>query len=299
MYRTWSESQAKTENLVAIFYAEDYGYSETLAKAIGHGIVKTEIAIELVDLNSADPQEVRELVTDATGLVIGMPPQSNTIAHAALSTILAAAHQKQAVGLFESGGTEDEPLYPLRNKFQEIGVTEAFPAVLVKQVPNQTLEQLCEEAGTDLGQWLQRDRTIKQMKSLDNSLDRALGRISSGLYLITAKKGEVCSAMIASWVTQASSSPLGLAIAVAKDRAIESLLQVGDSFVLNVLEENNYQPLMKHFLKRFAPGADRFAGVKTYAASNGAPIVADSLAYILHSALSRCSFYSYKKPQAK
>lgn len=280
MYRTWSEAQAKTENLVAIFYAEDYGYSETLAKAISHGIVKTEIAIELIDLNSADPQEVRELVTNATGLVIGMPPQSNTIAHVALSTILAAAHQKQAVGLFESGGTEDEPIYPLRNKFQEIGVTNAFPPILIKQAPNQTIEQLCEEAGTDLGQWLQRDRTIKQMKSLDNSLDRALGRISSGLYLITAKKGEVCSAMIASWVTQASSAPLGLAIAVAKDRAIESLLQVGDGFVLNVLEENNYQPLMKHFIKRFAPGADRFAGVKTYAASNGAPIVADSLAYM-------------------
>jgi hypothetical protein len=34
------------------------------------------------------------------------------------------------------------------------------------------------------------------------------------------------SAMVASWVSQASFEPLGLTIAVAKDRAIESMMQV-------------------------------------------------------------------------
>jgi len=100
------------------------------------------------------------------------------------------------------------------------------------------------------------------------------------LYIITAKKGEVASAMLASWVMQASFKPLGLTIAVAKDRAIESLMQVGDRFVLNVLEEGNHLSLMKHFLKRFAPGADRFAGVKTQSAENGSPILTDALSYL-------------------
>jgi flavin reductase (DIM6/NTAB) family NADH-FMN oxidoreductase RutF len=86
--------------------------------------------------------------------------------------------------------------------------------------------------------------------------------------------------MVASWVIQASFQPLGVAIAVAKDRAMESLLQVGDSFVLNVLQEGNYYRLVKHFLKRFSPGADRFAGIATYEASNGSPILADALAYL-------------------
>jgi flavin reductase (DIM6/NTAB) family NADH-FMN oxidoreductase RutF len=57
--------------------------------------------------------------------------------------------------------------------------------------------------------------------------------------------------MVASWVTQASLNPLGVAIAVAKDRAMVSFLQPSDTFVLNVLAEDNYQKLMKHFLKRF------------------------------------------------
>lgn len=86
--------------------------------------------------------------------------------------------------------------------------------------------------------------------------------------------------MLASWVTQASLEPLGVAIAVSKDRAIESLMHVGDRFVLNVLEEGKYQGLMKHFLKRFAPGADRFAGVKTYPAKNESPVLAEALAYM-------------------
>jgi len=215
--------------------------------------------------------------------VIGMPAQTGEFAattHAALSTILAATHAKQSVGLFESGGGDDESVYPFRNKFQEIGVTEAFPPILIKTTPADATYQLCDEAGTDLGQWLTRDRSIKQMKSLDSELDKALGRISGGLYIITAQKSGTSSAMLASWVAQASLKPLGITIAVAKDRAIESLMHVGDRFVLNVLEEGNYQLLMKHFLKRFAPGADRFAGVKTYPATNGSPILAEALAYL-------------------
>ena len=125
------------------------------------------------------------------------------------------------------------------------------------------------------------------MKSLDSDLDKALGRLSGGLYIITAKKGEMSSAMLASWVIQASFKPLGLTIAVAKDRAIEALMHAGDRFVLNVLEEGNYQALMKHFLKRFPPGADRFAGVSTQAGNNGSPILTDALAYLECEVVSR------------
>ena len=279
-YQQWSQAQTKTETFVALFYSEDYGYSDDLARAIAGGITKTGVAVELVDWNNSEPQLVRELVHQAAGLVLGMPSQSDTEAHALLSTILAAAHGKQAIGLFESGGGEDEPVYPLRNQFQEIGLTEAFEPILVKESPNRVIEQICDEAGTDLGQWLTRDRSVKQIKAIDNSLQKALGRISNGLYIITATKGEISSAMVASWVMQASLTPLGIAIAVAKDRAIESFLQIGDRFVLNVLEEDNYQDLVRHFLKRFPPGADRFAGIKTVPASNGSPIIADSLAYV-------------------
>jgi flavorubredoxin/flavin reductase (DIM6/NTAB) family NADH-FMN oxidoreductase RutF len=279
-YQQWSQAQTKTETLVGLFYSEEYGYSEDLARAIAQGIIKTGVAVELIDWNNTEPQEVRELVSQAAGLVIGMPPQSDPEAHAILSTILAAAHSKQAIGLFEAGGGEDEPIYPLRNKLLEVGLTEAFEPIIVKKSLDQATKQLCDEAGTDLGQWLTRDRTVKQIKAIDNSLQKALGRISNGLYIITATKGDIQSAMVASWVTQASLAPFGIAIAVAKDRAIESLMQIGDRFVLNVLEEGNCQQLIRHFLKRFPPGADRFEDIPIVPANNGSPILAESLAYI-------------------
>ncbi len=288
-YRTWSQSQTKAETTIGIFYVSEYGYSDRLAQAIANGIGKTGVAVEIVDLGSeVDLQELRELVSRCAGLIVGLPPASGAASiQAALSTVLGSAKEKQAIGVFESGGGDDEPIDPLVSKFRNLGLTTVFPAIRIKQTPTENTYKLCEEAGTDLAQWVTRDRTIKAMKSLGADLDKALGRISGGLYIITAKKGDVSSAMLASWVAQASFKPLGFSIAVAKDRAIESLMQVGDRFVLNVLEEGNFQPLMKHFLKRFAPGADRFEGVRTQSAENGAPILNDALAYMECEVISR------------
>ncbi|GAB4283055.1 MAG: diflavin flavoprotein [Oscillatoriaceae cyanobacterium] len=282
-YEKWSQAQAKAETAVAVFYFADYGYSDRLSQAIALGITKTGVAVEMMDLKSADIHEVRALASTAAGIVIVAPPISGLGAEAAetaVSTILATVSNKQVVGLCESGGGNDLSVYPLQVKLTELGLKQGFPAILVKETPNEATYKLCEESGTDMGQLLGLKKAIKQMKSLDSDLDKALGRISGGLYIITAKKGEVASAMLASWVAQASFEPLGLTIAVAKDRAIEALMQVGDKFVLNVLAEDNYQALMKHFLKRFPPGADRFAGIKTQTASNGSPILAESVAYL-------------------
>ena len=286
-YDKWSKEQAKTDNLVIIFYDENYGYGEEIARKIAQGLQKTEVNIDLIDLSTTDTHEVRQLVYEAKGLILGMPSQSDDHSQIIVNTILAVAHPKQAIGLFESGGGEDEPIYPLRNKFQEIGLTEGFPPILVKTAPTSSTEKMAEEAGTDLGQWITRDRSIKTLKRINSDLERALGRISNGLYLITANKGEIAGSMLASWVIQASLEPLGVAIAVSKDRAIESLMHPGDRFVLNVLEEGKSQGLMKHFLKRFAPGADRFAGIKTYSAKNGSQILANALAYLECEVISR------------
>ena len=289
-YQTWSKAQTKAEKTVAVFYISDYGYSDRLSQAVARGITKTGVAVEMVDLRSAENQEVHELVSRASGIVLGMPPLSGNERQeisANVGTVLAAANEKQIVGMFESYGDNDEPIDPFLTKFSDVGLKKAFPAIRVKDTPDEAIYQLCEESGTDLGQLLTKDKLVKQMKSLDSDLDKAIGRLSGGLYIITATKEGVSSAMLASWVSQASFEPPGFTIAVAKDRAIESLMQVGDSFVLNVLEEGKYQPLMKHFLKRFKPGADRFAGIDTQTAENDSPILNDALAYLECEVVSR------------
>jgi flavorubredoxin/flavin reductase (DIM6/NTAB) family NADH-FMN oxidoreductase RutF len=282
-YRNWSNAQTKAEKSVALFYVSDYGYSDRLSQAIARGITKTGVEVEMVDLRSADNTEVHEIVNHSVGIVLGMPPlagRNKEDIAGNLGTVLAAAKDKQLIGVFESYGDDDEPIDPLLTKFREAGLKPGFPPIKIKDVPTEADYQVCEESGVDLGQLLIRKDLVKQMKSIDTDLDKAIGRLSGGLYIITATKGDLSSAMLASWVSQASFEPIGLTIAVAKDRAIESLMQVGDRFVLNILEEGKYQGLMKHFLKRFKPGADRFAGVNTQTAANGSPILADALAYL-------------------
>lgn len=53
---------------------------------------------------------------------------------------------------------------------------------------------------------------------------QAMGRVVGSLSVVTCKDGDAESAMLASWLSQASFDPPGLTIAVKRDRAVESLL---------------------------------------------------------------------------
>lgn len=126
----------------------------------------------------------------------------------------------------------------------------------------------------------QKGATTKKMAMPADDLAKAVGRISNGLYVATAGRNNSRSAMLASWVSQASFKPMGLTIALAKDRDIEEYIKVGDTFVLNCLGEDNYHGLMKHFNQEFAEGQDRFKGVDWYPTSNGEPVLKDAIAHM-------------------
>lgn len=286
-YRRWSQAQTKGETTVLVTYVSDYGYGDRLSQAIAKGIVKTGVAVEMADLRSIDLQELREQCAHCSGIVLPVPPNTMTGVQTAVAAILASVQPKQTIGIYEPFGGDDSSIDLLVNRFADLGAPMAFSPIKVREIPNPAIYQLCDEAGTDLGQMLTRKQNIQQMKTIDGDLDKAVGRIAGGLYILTAARGDVKSAMVASWVNQASFKPLGITVAVAKDRAIESLLQVGDQFVVNVLEEGNYSKLMQHFLKRFAPGADRFSGVRTQNSASGIPILVEALAYLECEVVSR------------
>jgi flavin reductase (DIM6/NTAB) family NADH-FMN oxidoreductase RutF len=113
---------------------------------------------------------------------------------------------------------------------------------------------------------------------------QALGRVLGSLCVLTASKGKdennIKGAMLASWVSQASFSPPGLSIAVAKDRSVESLLQKGDSFALNILSEKDFREPLKRFTKPFLPGEDRFEGLDIELTPNNQVIIPEALAWV-------------------
>lgn len=285
-YRDWSTGRSKGEAYAAVCYLSQYGFCDRISQAIARGIGKAEAQVQLVDLRATDAQELAALVGEAAAVVVPTwPAAADADLQASIGTLLAALHPKQWVACYDAFGGHDEPIDQVADRLRSLGQRDAFAPLRIRQVPDAADYQRCEEAGTDLGQLLTREKTIAAMKALDGELDKALGRLSGGLYVVTARQGEGegvrSGAMVASWVSQASFDPPGITVAVAKDRAIEALMQVGDRFVLNILREDNHQPLLRHFLRRFPPGADRFAGVSVLeGVAAGGPVLGDALAFL-------------------
>ena len=285
-YRDWSSQRSQGESYAAICYLSYYGFCDRLSQAIAHGIGKAKGEVQLVDLRATDAQELSALIGEAKAVVVPTwPSQPDAELQSSIGTLLAALNQKQWVAVYDAYGGNDEPIDAVAAQLRSLGQKEAFEPLRVRQAPDGNLYQRFEEAGTDLGQLLNQKQNIAAMKSLDTELDKAMGTLSGGLYVVTASQDEESSqrrgAMIASWVSQASFTPPGLTVAVAKDRAIETLMQVGDRFVINVLREDNYQPLLRQFLKRFPPGAERFAGVNVLNnVAKGGPVLVDALAFL-------------------
>ena len=79
-------------------------------------------------------------------------------------------------------------------------------------------------------------------------------------------------------MAQATINPPGFTVAVAKERAIETLTYPDNPFVLNILGEGKQLGAMKQFLKPFSPGENRFEGIDIEVAANGAYILKDAIA---------------------
>ena len=287
-YQQWLSTQQTQDLKVALIYASAYGNTATLAQAIARGITKAGVGVESINAEVAEPDEIKAAITQSAGFIFGSPTlggHAPTPIQTALGITLANADKSQLVGVFGSFGWSGEAIDLLETKLRDAGFRFGFEAIRVKFKPTDQVLKTCEEAGTDFAQTLKKAKKARQPKASVNEsqsarTEQALGRIVGSNCIVTTQQGKLKGAMLASWVAQATFSPPGLTISVAKERAIESLLFMDAAFVLNILSEGNHLGLMKHFLKPFSPGEDRFNGVKTSTANNGAPILEDALAYL-------------------
>ncbi|MEH1865509.1 MAG: diflavin flavoprotein [Nostoc sp.] len=282
-YREWSQQQTSADLTVALIYASAYGNTATLAQAIARGITKAGVAVESINCEFTEPEEIRAAVEKAGGFIMGSPTlggHAPTPVQTALGIVLSTATNNKLAGVFGSFGWSGEAVDLIEGKLKDAGYRFGFDTIRVKFKPDDATLQLCEEAGTDFAQALKKARKVRSPSQPATTVEQAVGRIVGSLCVLTAKEGDRSSAMLASWVAQASFNPPGLTIAVAKERAVETLTHTGNKFVLNILKEGNHLGLMKHFLKPFGPGQDRFADVAAQEAENGSPILTDALAYL-------------------
>lgn len=280
-YRQWCREQQQNQITVALLYASAYGNTAVMAQTLARGITKGSIAVESLNCEQASTEEIKQAVEKASGILVGSPTLGGhlpTQMQTALGIVLANAPKSCLTGVFGSYGWSGEAVDIISGKLKEAGYAQGFEPIKIKFTPTESVLQFCEETGTDFAQALKRTKKVPMTLVPGSSVEQAVGRIVGSLCVVTVQRGDIRTAMLASWVSQASFNPPGLTVAVAKDRAIESYLYLDDRFVLNILPQGS--SIAKQFMKKFGPGADRFAQVETAISDRGGIILQSALSYV-------------------
>ncbi len=106
-----------------------------------------------------------------------------------------------------------------------------------------------------------------------------LGRVPSGIFILTIKSGDQETGMLASWVMQAGFEPPMVSLAVKQGRYVTDWLTEGCPFVLNILRDGQ-SSLLGHFGRGFEPGQDAFEGLELDRSGAGVPILRDALGHL-------------------
>ncbi len=106
-----------------------------------------------------------------------------------------------------------------------------------------------------------------------------LGKIPSGLFIITARHGDRETGMLASWIMQAGFEPPMISLAVRKDRYLVDWLTTGATVVVNVLADGQKE-MLRHFGKGFEPDEPAFDGIELARSPQGVPVLAHSAGHL-------------------
>jgi len=168
LYRRWSEKQLELTEQVALIYVSAYGSTTTLAQAIARGLTKAGIAVEMLDVEQADPTTIQQTIERSAGFIIGSPTISGhapTPIQTALGVILSSAQTSQLAGVFGSFGWSGEAIDLIERKLLDAGFTLGFPTIRVKFKPTDATLQLCKEAGTDFAQAVRKARQPRRERA--------------------------------------------------------------------------------------------------------------------------------------
>ena len=108
----------------------------------------------------------------------------------------------------------------------------------------------------------------------------AIGKIPSGLFILTAKYDDQRCGMLASWVQQVSFHPPMVSVAIAKGRTIMPLVSESRQFGLCQLAENE-KVLLRKFANPSDSSEDPFLGFELISDTvTQVPVLAQGLSYV-------------------
>jgi len=106
-----------------------------------------------------------------------------------------------------------------------------------------------------------------------------LGRVPTGLYIVTAENAGQRAGFLASWICQAGFSPPAISMAVKQDRPIMRQMGRGALFGVNLLGREDTAAYAR-FSRGFEIEQDPFEGSPIERTENGTPYLADVLGFM-------------------
>jgi flavin reductase (DIM6/NTAB) family NADH-FMN oxidoreductase RutF len=117
------------------------------------------------------------------------------------------------------------------------------------------------------------------MTEAEKQLAAALGRITSGLFVVTCTEGARSTGLLASFVQQCSFQPPLVSLAIKNNRPVLDWLVAGKTFTINILDETQTD-MIAHFGKGFGLDDSPFQELETEPLEDAGIVLSDSLGYL-------------------
>lgn len=118
-----------------------------------------------------------------------------------------------------------------------------------------------------------------QENSQLSPIAQALGRIPTGLYIVSTKTPAGPLGFVGSFLMQVAFEPPTLCVAIGRDRAHLAAIRSSRHFGVSILDGAS-QSLMGAFFKKYEGEATPFDHVDHQPAPSGSPILSDALAWL-------------------
>ena len=110
-------------------------------------------------------------------------------------------------------------------------------------------------------------------------LASALGRIPTGLYIVTTTTDDGPIGFVGSFVIQLGFDPPTVCVAIGKDRGPLAAVRASGRFGLSILDGDS-SGLMGPFFKKYEGGETPFDALAVESAPGGSPILPEALAWL-------------------
>jgi flavin reductase (DIM6/NTAB) family NADH-FMN oxidoreductase RutF len=110
-------------------------------------------------------------------------------------------------------------------------------------------------------------------------LRAALGRLPSGLYILTARLGDRDTGLLASWVQQAGFDPPMLTVALRLGKPVTDGVAACGRFTLSQVAHGQ-KHLIRHFARGFGPDEAAFTDIDTVRTPGGGLALSEALAFL-------------------